>query len=151
MFFRRETPHQPTFAERLEGLKNLGFETSAEGAGRVRVSKNGCAAVIEDRPGSHPHVNRAGVIVGKEIALMISGGFQMFLRTPSGVLRPALAPQLVALHEFDEDLREGLGIESLYNESLGTTADEHLYDRVEGRDRGAQPKPWEKKAPAARD
>ena len=47
---------------------------------------------------------------------------------------PALASQLQALHAFDEDLREALGLTSLYNVSLGTTADEHLYDRLEDRD-----------------
>ena len=41
-----------------------------------------------------------------------------------------------ALHEFDDDLREGLGLTTLYNQALGTTCDDHLYDRVEDRDAG---------------
>jgi hypothetical protein len=44
----------------------------------------------------------------------------------------------------DEDLREGLGLTSLYNLSLGTTSEEHLYDRVVDRDKGAAARPWEK-------
>ena len=57
---------------------------------------------------------------------------------------PALAPQLQALHRFEEDLKEGLGLISLYNEGLGTTSDLHLYDRVRGRDAGVH-RPWERK------
>ena len=66
------------------------------------------------------------------------------MRTPSGVELPALATHLKELHAFDEDLREGLGLVSLYNVSLGTTTDEHLYDRVVDRDKGVGARPWEK-------
>ena len=69
----------------------------------------------------------------------------MFLKTASGKQLPALAPQLKALHAFDEDLREGLGITSLYNQSLGTTCDDHLYDRVKDRDAVAHGHPWDKR------
>ena len=92
-------------------------------------------------------LGKAGVLVGGEIALLVSGGYQMFLRTPSGKELPALASQLKTLHAFDEDLREALGLTSLYNVSLGTTADEHLYDRVEDRTSRVHPRPWEKKTP----
>ena len=82
-----------------------------------------------------------------EIAELVNAGYQMFLKTPSGRLLPAMASQLKALHAFDEDLREGLGLTSLYNLSLGTVSDEHLYDRVEDRDDNHKPlRPWEAKA-----
>jgi hypothetical protein len=61
----------------------------------------------------------------------------MFFLTPSGEKSAALAEQLRELHEFLEDLREGLGHSSLYNTSLGTTNQKHLYDRVAGRDPNA--------------
>ncbi|HLJ15516.1 MAG TPA: hypothetical protein VKV15_13530 [Bryobacteraceae bacterium] len=144
MFFRREKPQEPTFAERLENLRKLGFSTEADGPRRVRISKSGCAAIVEDRPGDRPHIDRLGILIGKEIALLIFAGYQMFLRAPGGSLHPASASQLKALHAFEEDLREGLGLVTLFNEALGTTSDEHLYDRLEGRDEGAQPKPWQK-------
>ncbi len=137
MFFRREKPRLITFEERLQRLRQLGFETQAADGAGVRVSRSGCAAVIEDRPG-RPKVNRAGWIVGSEIALLADAGYQKFWRTPSGRRIPALAQQLHSLHDFDEDLWEALGLESLYNEALGTTNDLHLYDRVEGRDRGVE-------------
>ncbi len=66
---------------------------------------------------------------------MVNGGYQMFFVTPSGKRRPALASQLQELHGFEEDLRDALGLTSLYNLGLGTTADLHLYDRLAGRDR----------------
>ena len=55
----------------------------------------------------------------------------------------AQATHLKNLHSFEEDLREGLGLTSLYNESLGTTTDLHMYDRVEHRDEGDVRRPWE--------
>lgn len=146
MFFRNPQPHQATFDEHLGKLKQAGFLVDREAPGRARVTRGGEGAVIEDAGGGKVKVGKAGVLVGKEIALLISGGYQMFLRTPSGKELPALASQLTALHEFDEDLREALGLTSLYNLSLGTTADEHLYDRVEDRDAPRHPRPWEKRA-----
>jgi len=56
---------------------------------------------------------------------MVNGGFQMFFRTPSGIEIPAQAHHLRKVHAFDEDLREGLGLTSLYNKGLGSTATDH--------------------------
>jgi hypothetical protein len=145
MFFRREKPHQWTFDERLENVRKAGFTVETETPGRARVSRDGCAAVIEDRPADRPHVNQAGVLIGNEIGLLVNGGYQMFLRAPSGRIAPARAVQLKALHEFEEDLKEALGLVSLYNESLGTTSDQHLYDRILNRDRGVPKRPWDDK------
>ena len=145
MFFRREKPHNPTFSERIENVKKYRFAVANEGSGPVRVSRDGCAAVIEDRASGPPHVNKAGLVIGNEIGESMHGGYQTFWRTPSGRLAPALASQLKALHSFEEDLKEALGLTSLYNESLGTTFDQHMYDRVLNRDRGAPVRPWERK------
>ncbi|MEO8027282.1 MAG: hypothetical protein ABI823_12455 [Bryobacteraceae bacterium] len=148
MFFRREKVQTLTFQDRVDSLKKLGFATASEGAGRVRVSnQHGYATVIADG-GPMPKIEKSGILVGKEIGILVNGGYQMFFRTPSGVKLPAQAEQLKALHAFDEDLREGLGLTSLYNEGLGTTSEMHMYDRVEDRDHGVPVKPWEKKASA---
>jgi hypothetical protein len=56
---------------------------------------------------------------------------------------PALADELEALHDFEEDLKEGLGQESYYNESLGTVSTFYSYDRVKDRDRGVPKRVWE--------
>lgn len=134
MFFRRQKARTYDFNDRLDSLKQAGFAVATEGSGRTRVSKHGAAAVLEDRGDGLVGVREAGVLVGQEIAPLVNGGFQQFFVTPSGKRLPALAQQLRALHDFQEDLKEGLGTISLYNQSLGTTSEQHLYDRVKGRD-----------------
>ena len=145
MFFRRETPHDPSFSERLENIKKFGFAVRSLNVRHAHVSRDGIGALVEDRTGQRPHVNRAGLMIGDEIGLLVNAGYQVFWRTPSGRRVPALAAQLKNLHNFEEDLKEGLGLTSLYNEGLGTTSDLHLYDRVEHRDEGDAHKPWQRK------
>jgi len=52
-------------------------------------------------------IGKAGVLIGGEIGMVVSRGYQMFLRTPAGHEIPALATHLHALHDFDEDLSRG--------------------------------------------
>ncbi len=147
MFFRNQAPLQLTFDDHLAKLKQAGFDCQRESPQRARVTRGGDGAIVEDAGQGKVKLGKAGALVGGEIALLVSCGYQLFLRTPSGKDLPALAPRLKALHAFDEDLREALGLTSLYNVSLGTTSDEHLYDRVEDRDKPVHPRPWEKKSP----
>ena len=58
------------------------------------MTRGGDGAIVEDAGGGKVKLGKAGVLVGGEIALLISGGYQMFLRTPSGKELPALASQL---------------------------------------------------------
>jgi hypothetical protein len=146
MFFRNQKPHQWTFDERIGNLKQFHVDVQRQGAGAL-VTRDGCGAMVEDLGNGQVKVGKAGVLVGAEIANLVSRGYQMFLRTPSGKEIPALANHLKTLHAFEEDLREGLGLTSLYNLSLGTTSDDHLYDRGEDRDDSRHhPRPWEIKA-----
>jgi hypothetical protein len=145
MFFRPERPKVPTFAERVELLRQAGFETQPLPDGRIRISKHGVGAIIGDEGKNQPAIERAGVLVDSEIAIPLNAGYQMFLETPNGKRVPATAKELKALHEFEEDAKEALGLVSLYNTSLGTTSPKHEYDRVLNRDIGRQPKPWETK------
>ena len=145
MFFRREKVKEPSFLDRLEKLKAFRFATEHLSTTQARVIRNGVAAVVEDVPGYGPHVNKAGLLMGNEIGILVNGGYQMFWRSPAGPRIPATATQLKELHAFQEDLKEGLGLTSLYNESLGTISGQHLYDRVEHRDEGPVHKPWEHK------
>jgi hypothetical protein len=144
MFFRQK-PKVATFAERVELLKNAGFATETLPDGRVKITKSGVGAIVGDEGKNQPRMERAGILVGSEIATLLNGGYQMFLETPSGKRIPATADQLKALHEFEEDVRAALGMVDLYNTSLGTTSPKHMYDRVFKRESGRQPKPWEKK------
>ncbi|HZS55641.1 MAG TPA: hypothetical protein VFA65_14665 [Bryobacteraceae bacterium] len=143
MFFRRTRPKIPTFSERVDLLRGAGFGIENLPDGRVKVSKHGVAAIIGDEGKNQPAIEKAGVLIGTDIATLLSAGYQMFLETPKGKCFPATAEKLKALHEFEEDVKEALGLESLYNTSLGTTTPKHMYDRVFKRDAGQQPKPWE--------
>lgn len=143
MFFRRKQPPPVTFEQRLETLRRSGFQVTPASGDAVRAARNGCAAVITEVPGDRPHIDRAGWAIGSDIALLVDGGYQKFWGVGKERKAPALASQLTALHEFEEDLREALGLVSLYNTSLGTTNDLHMYDRVEGRDTGVANRPWQ--------
>lgn len=141
MFFRREKPRDLTFDDYLGNLRQFGFEVKPDGNG-TRASKLGCAAVVRDS-GKHPHIDKAGVVIGGEIGHLVNAGYQQFFRTPSGKVLPAAAQHLKALHDFQEDMKEALGMVSLYNQGLGTVSAEHIYDRVEDRDHPHESRPWE--------
>jgi hypothetical protein len=145
MFFRRERPKPPTFADRVQLLRQAGFATDTLPDGRVKITKHGVGAIVGDEGKNQPEIEKAGLLVGSEIAVPLNAGYQMFLETPGGKRFPATASELKALHEFEEDVKEALGLVSLYNTSLGTTSRKHEYDRVLNRDIGQQPKPWESK------
>jgi hypothetical protein len=148
MFFRREKLHVDTFQERIEALKKYGFDTKPEGSGSVRVMRNGIGAVINDVANAAPQVQKAGFVVGSETGVLVNAGYQQFWLMPSKLKVPAQASQLKELHEFEEDMKEALGLSSLYNTSLGTISALHLYDRLEERDDSqAVRKPWEIRLP----
>ena len=145
MFFRRKRERIPSFVERIELLRQAGFGIENLPDGRVRVTKHGVGAVVGDEGKNQPDIEKAGILIGPEIATLLSTGYQMFLETPTGKRYPAQAEQLKALHEFEDDVKEALDLVNLYNTSLGTTTPKHMYDRVYERDSGHQPKPWLKK------
>ena len=144
MFFRRQKPKVTTFSQRIDRLRAAGFALENLSDGRVKTIKHGVAAVIGDEGANQPDIERAGIVVENEIASLLSGGYQMFLETPSGKRMPAMAEQLKALHQFEDDVKDALGVTNLYNTSLGTVSRSHAYDRVAGYGK-PQPKPWEKK------
>ena len=111
--------------------------------GSVRVSRGVCAVDLKETGGALQVENRAGVAMGGEIAVLVDGGFQKFFRASSGKKKPALADELQALHAFEADLKEKLGLQSLYNEGLGTVSTLYQYDRVKDRDRGVPKRIWE--------
>jgi hypothetical protein len=144
MFFRREQTKEITFDQRMEDLRKAGFTVTPADGARVTVSRDCYAAVLENVPGAAVRVvERAGIVMPGGIGKLVDGGFQKFFLAPGGHKKPALASELRGIHEFEEDLREALGLVSLYNESLGTVSTEYLYDRVQGRDRGVPKRPWE--------
>lgn len=148
MFFRRQKPHIASFNERIESVKKFGIDGQTRGSS-VRFTRDGIAAAVTNIPNDRPHVDRAGLIIGDEIGALVNGGYQQYWLTPSKKRVPATADQLKALHAFEEDLKEGLGLTSLYNTSLGTVSALHLYDRVVERDQKTHvARPWDRKAAA---
>ena len=144
MFFRREKQHVDTFQERIDALKKFGFETAPGANGGVRATRNGIGADIMNAAGGPPLVQKAGLAARGEIGELVNAGYQQFWLMPSKARVPATAAQLKELHAFEEDLKEALGLKSLYNTSLGTISALHLYDRVEERDDSQTgKKPWE--------
>lgn len=143
MFFRRERPKNPSFADRMEALRKAGFTVASMPGGTMRVNRDNCAIDLKDAGGTVEGVGRAGILMGSEIGALVDGGYQKFFQTPSGKRKPALADELKALHAFEEDLKEGLGQESYYNDSLGTVSAFYLYDRVKDRDHGVPKRVWE--------
>lgn len=138
MFFRRAKPTVHTFDSHLGDLRAKGFLVAPKGAGLAVALRDGCAAVLKDA-GAEVAIEKTGVLIGNEIGVLTHGGYQVYFETSHGERRAGTADQLKTLHSFDADLRETLGLTSLYNEGLGTTNGRHLYDRVRNRDNGKKP------------
>ncbi len=105
-------------------------------AGARRVSKYGCAAEIAPGPGKEQPVRmlaKAGWLLNGQISRLVDHGYQKFLET-SALRIPATAEHLRCIQRFDQELRQATGAMSLYNESLGTTSNVYVYDRVKGRE-----------------
>ena len=128
---------QQTFQDVLSALGTQHFDVApaSEGSsGTYQVRKYGCAAEIGAAPdGRAELLARPGWLLNGEIARLVDRGYQKFLKT-SHLEIPATADHLRAIHTFSEELKEASGSMSLYNESLGTTSDRYLYDRVLGRE-----------------
>jgi hypothetical protein len=142
----RTKVHFLNFDEVLSSLRTLGFDVQGVPgvANQVLVRKYGAGAILiragepDQAEKKVPHMGvvwreRPGYMVGGEVATLLDRGFQKFWKS-SRLEVPATAESLQAVHRFAEELRQVVGEPSLYNESLGTTSDSYLYDRVKGRD-----------------
>jgi hypothetical protein len=137
-----------TYEEALAWLRENGFDVQdAPGTnGRVFLRKYNVSAAIQkaDQDGvkifAYP-----GYLIGSEISKLVNRGYQQFLKNSKTEV-PATADHLKALQSFSEELKVGLGLPSLYNESLGTVSESYHYDRVKDNDKAPvdRPKrPWE--------
>ena len=137
-----------TFEEAVNWLREHGFDVlEAPGTvGRVFVKKyNVSAAIQKNEDGGTKVFAYPGYLVGTEISKLVNKGYQQFLKTSKTEIA-ATADHLKALHSFSEELKEALGIPSLYNESLGTTSEAYQYDRMVDRDKPVadrKKRPWE--------
>ena len=144
MFFKREKPVVVVFSGQLDQLRNAGFTVSDAPDGRTLVVRNRYAAILKHDPNGMAAIQATGLALQGEVAELTDLGYQKIFITASGKQVPAVAEHLQGLHDFTEDMREVLGLTSLYNEGLGTTNEKHLYDRITARDSGHQPKPWQR-------
>jgi|SRR5579862_7311658 hypothetical protein len=138
-----------TYEDALNWLRDHGFDLlEAPGTqARVFLKKYNCSAAIQkDGVDGVKIFAYPGCLIGSEISKLVNKGYQQFLKTSKTEV-PATADHLKALQQFTEELKEGLGLPTLYNESLGTVSSSYHYDRIENRDKpkADRPKrPWEK-------
>src|SRR6516225_1997288 len=146
---------QKTFEDAVNYLREHGFDVlEAPGtSGRVFVKKyNVSAAIQKTEDGGVKFFAYPGYLVGTEISKLVNKGYQQFLKTSKTEI-PATADHLKALHAFSEELKEALGLPSLYNESLGTVSEAYHYDRIVDRDKPTaqrKKRPWEVAGAAAK-
>lgn len=141
--------NQRTYEEAVNWLRDHGFDViEAPGTqNRVFLKKYNCSAAIQKNGNDGIKIFAyPGYLVGSEISKLVNRGYQQFLKTAKTEIA-ATADHLKALQQFSEEMKEALGLPSLYNESLGTVSESYHYDRIENRDKAEaeRPKrPWEK-------
>ena len=128
----------PNYQQTLESLRAHSFDVAdyAQIPGSALVTKHGAGAVLAAaaEKGAPPAIAIApGAMVGGQLARLVDRGYQKFLQT-AHIELPATASQLHAIHQFSEELKQVTGAVDLYNESLGTTIDLYMYDRLQGRE-----------------
>ena len=140
---------QHTFEDAVQWLRDHGFDLiEAPGTqGRVFLKKyNVSAAIQKDGDDGVKIFAYPGYLINGEISKLINRGYQQVLKTSKTEVA-ATADHLQALQKFSEELKEALGLPSLYNESLGTVSEAYQYDRIKDRDKSStdRPKrPWDR-------
>jgi hypothetical protein len=144
-----------TYEESVAFLRENGFDvTDAPGTnGRVFLRKYNVSAAIQKTDDDTVKIFAyPGYLIGSEISKLTNKGYQQFLKTSKAEV-PATAEHLKSLQTFSEELKQALGLPSLYNESLGTVSESYHYDRVKDNDKAPvdRPKrPWETAGKAAK-
>lgn len=138
-----------TFEDAVQWLRDHGFDLiEAPGTqGRVFLKKYTVSAAIQkDGEDGVKIFAYPGYLIGGEISKLINRGHQQVLKTSKTEVA-ATADHLKALQQFSEELKEALGLPSLYNESLGTVSEAYHYDRIVDRDKPAadrKKRPWDR-------
>ena len=140
---------QRTYEEAVSWLRDHGFDLIEAPGTKARVflkKYNVSAAIQKDGDDGVKIFAYPGYLIGGEISKLINRGYQQVLKTSKTEVA-ATADHLKSLQQFSEELKEALGLPSLYNESLGTVSEAYQYDRIVDRDKPEpeRPKrPWEK-------
>jgi hypothetical protein len=125
-----------SYEDAVSWFRDHGFDLlQAPGSNdRVFLKKYNVSAAIERTSDGGVRIFAyPGYLIGGEISKLVDHGYQKFLKTTKTEV-PATSDHLRALHEFAEELKEGTGGVSLYNEGLGTVSESYMYDRVLNRD-----------------
>ncbi len=113
-----------TYEDAVSWFRNHGFDVlEAPGtSNRVFLKKYHVSAAIERTDdGGVKIFAYPGYLISGEISKLVDHGYQKVLKTTKAEY-PATADHLKALHQFAEELKEGTGAISLYNEALGPSA-----------------------------
>jgi hypothetical protein len=139
---------QRTYEDAVNWLREHGFDLIEAPGTQARVflrKYNVSSAIQKTEDGGVKIFAYPGYLISSEISKLVNKGYQQFLKTSKTEV-PATADHLKALHQYSEELKEGLGLPSLYNESLGTVSEAYQYDRIKDRDKPEveRPKrPWQ--------
>lgn len=139
---------QRTYEDAVSWLRDHGFDLIEAPAtqDRMFLKKYTCSAAVQKTGDGGVRIFAyPGYLIGSEISKLVNRGYQQFLKTAKTEV-PATADHLHALQQFSEELKEALGLPSLYNESLGTVSESSHYDRIQDRDKPEveRPKrPWQ--------
>ncbi|MGC2188027.1 MAG: hypothetical protein WA607_06325, partial [Candidatus Sulfotelmatobacter sp.] len=106
-----------TYEEALAWLREHSFDVlEAPGTnGRVFLRKYNVSAAIQKTGEDGVKIFAyPGYLIGSEISKLVNRGYQQFLKNSKTEI-PATADHLKALQSFSEELKEALGLPSLYN------------------------------------
>lgn len=124
-----------TIGDLRKRFEEAGFTLKPPGSGvaALEVEKNHCRRRIErTHEGAWLPVGPPWFMVRGLECELEDHGFQKFWYH-QGKRFPIRKSDLETLHRFDQEVRQILGITSLYNESLGSTCARSAYDRLSGR------------------
>ena len=125
-----------TYEDAVNWLREHGFDLIEAPGAQVRVflkKYTVSAAIQKTDDGGVKIFAYPGYLIGGEISKLVNKGYQQFLKTTKTEVA-ATADHLKAQHQIAEEMKEGLGLPSLYNESLGTVSESYQYDRIKDRD-----------------
>lgn len=115
-------------------FEQAGFEVSGAQPGPLEVKKSRCVAYLERRGANWIYSGLPYHVIRGIKCELEDRGYQKFWYAKSeGKRFPIRKVDLEILHQFDAEVRQILGLTSLYNESLGTTNARTVYDRLTGR------------------
>ncbi|HZO99374.1 MAG TPA: hypothetical protein VFD30_03685 [Terriglobia bacterium] len=119
----------------LREFRESGFEVVPDPArpSSISVKKYGCVRFLERTPqGTWTPSSPPYFVVHGLNCELEDRGYQKFWYS-DGRRFPIRLNDLRTLHRFDAEVREILGLQSLYHESLGSTCARSVYDRLTGR------------------